>query len=99
MTSKEKKVKELCDEIYNLGFQQITIDMVQDEIEELLHADKKPSRDAVGALSYRCSLLMEVMDSRFEKDTSLLSRLIAALDEWNKDIEDTNIILGLPKES
>jgi predicted unusual protein kinase regulating ubiquinone biosynthesis (AarF/ABC1/UbiB family) len=99
MTTFEAKVKSICDEIYHQDLQQITIDLVQDNVEELLGVQAKPSRDAVGAAAYDTSILLEAINPKFEKDVDILTRLYKALNDWSNDIEATNVILGAPKES
>lgn len=105
MTTYEQKVKKICDEVYQKFPEQILIDFIQDEIEELLNKcdemgkDESPTRDEVGALSYECSVMIDVYNPKFEWDIDVLTRLKKALDEWCNDIEQTNILLGLPKES
>ena len=98
MTTFEQKVKEICDEVYKYNVQQITIDLVQDNIEELFGKEEQIRRDDVGAASYDCGILLEVFNPKFENDIDILKRLEKALDEWAADIENTNIILGIPKE-
>jgi predicted unusual protein kinase regulating ubiquinone biosynthesis (AarF/ABC1/UbiB family) len=97
MTTFEQKVKDICDEAYNKNLQQITIDLIQDNIEgELLNSDEPVTRDAVGAAAYDTDILLEVFNPKFDKDIDLLTRLKKALDEWSDDIENTNKILGIP---
>lgn len=98
MTTFEQKVKEICDEVYKKNFQQITIDLVQ-ETEELINTDEPIRRDDVGAAAYDCDVLLEVFNPSFEIDIDLLTRLTKALSDWANDIENTNKVLGVPKES
>lgn len=97
MTVIKDKVKGLCDEVYKKNYQQITIDLVQEEIEPLL-IDETITRDSVGSAAYLCGILLEVFNPKFEIDVSLLTILEKALSEWANDIEWTNQILGIPKE-
>jgi hypothetical protein len=99
MTTYQRRVKELCDSMYGKDLQQITIDLIQDAIEPLLDIEAMVTRDCVGASAYDVSILLEVFNPKFGLDIMLLSKLDKALDEWSNDIEQTNIILGLPKES
>lgn len=99
MTTFEENVKSICDEVYKFNVQQITIDLVQDNIEELFGREEQIRRDDVGAASYDCGILLEVFNPKFEKDIDVLTRLENALDEWANDIENTNKLLGIPKES
>ena len=52
MIPSKQKVKDLCDKINSMGYQQITIDLVQDDVEELLNADEPVVRDDIGAAAY-----------------------------------------------
>lgn len=105
MTTFEKNVKSICDEVYDLSTSQIVIDLVQEEVEELLNKEGEnserasPTRDEVGSLSYQCGLLLEVYNPKLVRDIDILTRLRVALNEWATDIENTNKALGIPKES
>lgn len=105
MTKCKQIVKDICDEIYIKFPEQILIDFIQDEVEDLLNkqnddcSDAAPTSDEVGALSYQCSIMLDVYDKNFVWDIDVLNRLRKALKEWGRDIEATNIILGIPKES
>lgn len=99
MLTYKLKIKELCDLGYKTNISQITIDLIQEEIEPILTDEEYPTRDSIGALGYQVGILLEVFSPEFTKDIHLLAGLKVALDEWEKDIENTNNILGLPKES
>lgn len=106
MTAIEKRVKDIVDEVLQMHAQQIVIDLVQDEIEPLIGKREDvtgkvggPTRDEVGAAAYMTDILLEVFNPKFEKDIDILKRLSSALTEWSNDIEATNVLLGLPKES
>jgi len=90
-------VKAICEKVYQGNYNQIIIDLVQEEIEELTEADKV-SRDDIGALEYQCSILLEVYNPRFSNDTQFLEDMIKALKAWTADHENTNRLLGLPIE-
>ncbi len=94
----KQKVKDIANEIYGFGYQQILIDFVQDDVEEVLNAESI-TRDDVGALAYEASLLLDVYNPKFKKDIDLLNRLDNALRHWENDIEANNQLLGIPKES
>lgn len=96
MTSFENRVKELCDEVYKKDFQQITIDLVQNAIEELLGENN--TRDRVGAACYEVDILLEAMNPVYKIDVILLTNLQSSLLDWENDIEGTNRILGIPIE-
>jgi len=99
MISTKKKVKDLCDEMYKLNCHQIVIDLVQEIEQQLIHPDEEVSRDKVGSFAYEVDILNEAFNPEFEKDRDLLRRLYEALHAWQKDIEGTNIALGIPRES
>lgn len=73
---------------------QIIIDLVQDDIEELVHNDES-TPDEVLAMSYRCDLLLDVYSDQFPGDIKYLADLIAALNKWGEDLERINKTLGL----
>ena len=98
MTTFEQAVKNICDEVYKFDVQQITVDLIQDNIEELLNSEEAVTRAMVAAAGYDCDTLLEVFNPKFEKDINILTRLKKALDEWENDIENTNILLGTPKQ-
>ena len=97
MTTFEANVKAICDEIYSKDLQQITIDLVQDEVEELINSEEPVTRDAVGAAAYEVDILLDAMNPKFEKDIDILKRLYKALNDLSDDIEATNTLLGVPK--
>lgn len=97
MIQVKQKVRDICDEVYKHGFQQIVIDLVQDDVEELLE-DADLIRDDLIAQSYCISLLLNIFDEKFEKDIDLLTRLKDALDDWAHEYELVNKSLGLPPE-
>lgn len=99
MSIYKEKVKKICDEIYIANINQTLIDFIQDEVEVIVDSDEYPSRQSVGALAYTCGCLIDVYNPKFSKDIDILTRLQNALSEWSDDIENTNIILGLPKET
>lgn len=99
MTKSKSVVKDICNEIYKFGTHQIIIDLVQDEIEEVLSDVEFPPRDSIGALVYEVGLILEIINPRFERDINFLTRLKQALKDWETEIENTNVILGLPKET
>ena len=90
----KQKVKEICDKVYLRNHNQITIDLIQEDVEELLEIND-PTPDDIGACSYRVSLLLEVLNPKFENDISLLVELTPALNEWCSDKEAVNRLLGL----
>ena len=98
MTTFEQAVKNICDEVYKFDVQQITVDLIQSNIEELLNSEEPVTRVMVAAAGYDCGTLLEVFNPKFEKDIDILTRLKKALDEWENDIENTNILLGIPKQ-
>jgi hypothetical protein len=95
MTLKEKAVKDIAAEIYDADIKQILIDFVQETVEPILNKDPLTSED-VGAAHYNADILLEAYNPEFKKDIDILTRLENALGEWQKDIEETNKILGLP---
>jgi len=90
-------VKAICEKVYKGNFNQIIIDLVQEDLEELTTADKV-SRDDIGAMQYQCSILLDVYNPRFTKDVQFLEDMIKALEAWTADHENTNRLLGLPIE-
>ena len=100
MTTYQQAVKAIVDEAYRKELAQITIDLIQNNIEEeLLNSEKELTSEDVGAASYDADILLEVMNQKFENDIDILTRLTKALDEWEEDMRNTNSILGLPKTS
>lgn len=97
LSEKKLKVKQICDEVY-VDYQQIVIDLVQDEVEELLHPGHI-RRDAVGAAAYHCMVLLEIFNPKYEKDIDLLKRLNEALNELEKAVEKDNVESGKPIEA
>ena len=98
MKKNEKLVKEICDKVYLKGYQQITIDLIQDDIEEMLQ-QVSFTREDIGASSYTVSILKESINPAFEIDIQLLTELDKALNDWHDSIEFVNMALGLSPES
>ena len=98
MTTFEIAVTKIAQEVYKMSFQQITIDLIQDKVEELLGNRTITSED-VGSVAYEAGIILEVFNPIYTKDIDLLYRLKKALNAWASDIESTNSILGLPKQS
>lgn len=97
MTTFEKKVKEICLEVYTLEFSQIVIDLAQGIEEDLIETDEEVTRDMVGAAAYDTDIIRDI--NKHEKEVAYLTRLYNALQDWIADIEQTNLTLGLPKVS
>lgn len=97
MTTCEQKVKDLCDEVYTKNFTQIVIDLVQDIIEGLIGKEDLTSGD-IGAAAYDTDIISDVMNPKFEIDCDYLKRMYAALNDWENDHRQTNILLGIPRE-
>lgn len=98
MTTFEKKVQEICREMYGNEYSQIVIDLVQSIEMELLDSDSEfITRYGVGAAVYDCEIVIDI--NKFDKEVEYLQRLSDALTAWRDDIEATNIALGLPRES
>jgi hypothetical protein len=98
MIAVKQTVKDICEEVYKIGFQQIVIDLVQDELEPLIECEDI-SRDDIGAAAYDVSILLDVYNPEFEKDIDLLTRLKLALNDWEHQHEQVNKILGLPPQN
>lgn len=95
MTIIEEKVKSICNEVYTKDFQQITIDLIQDQIEDLLTSDEKPTSEYVGAACYSVGILVESINPKHTKDFELLSRLYKALHGWLEEIDNVDKILNI----
>lgn len=98
MIQAKQNVKTICDKIYNYGYTQIVIDLVQDDIEELLE-DEELVRDKISAAAYQCNSLLDVFNPSFNLDIELLIELESALVDWEQSHEFANRVLGLPPES
>lgn len=88
------KVKSICDKVYQKQFKQITIDLIQDNIEELLENDDRTPEE-IGAACYNVGLLVEVFNPVLDHDLELLKELKEALHNWYVDAERVNKFLGL----
>lgn len=100
MIQYKQKIKELCDQVYARNhFPQIVIDLVQENIEPLLHPDEPLRRDDVGSVNYHIGLIEDILNPSFEETKVWLKEMREQIDIWNNDIEWTNSVLGLPKES
>ncbi len=97
MTTFEKKVKEICAEVYSFEFSQIVIDLAQGIEEELVETDEEITRDMVGAAAYDTDIIRDI--NKHDKEVAYLTRLYNALQDWITDIEQINLTLGLPKEN
>jgi hypothetical protein len=99
MTKAKQAVVELRKKIHpacEINPSQIVIDLVVEEIGELLN-EGSPSRDEVGSCCYKISLIKEIMNPQREKEIAYLGELYTAMDNWSKEIEATNILLGIPR--
>lgn len=96
MIQVKQDVKNICSKIWQMGYSQIVIDLIQDDIEELI--EDEIDRDKISSSAYRCSLLLQVLNPILVKDIELLTELIAALDNWTSSHEFANRVLGLPPE-
>jgi hypothetical protein len=96
MIQVKQDVKNICSKIWQKGYSQIVIDLIQDDIEELI--EDEIDRDKISCAAYRCSLLLQVLNPILVKDIELLTELIAALDNWTSAHEFANRALGLPPE-
>lgn len=71
------------EEIYNLvfykmeKFHQITIDLVSD-VEDVF--DNEPTLEEIGALQYKISILLEVLNPDFKDDIDVLNNLTHELE-------------------
>jgi hypothetical protein len=99
MTTFEAITKQIAKEIYLNNFRQVTIDFVQERVEELFNPDDPLTSETVGAVAYEAEILLEAMNPKFERDIDLLTRLQKALHNWSEDIRATNLTLGLPPTS
>lgn len=88
------KVKDLCDQLMQRHPMQIVIDLIQDEIEEIVHADEV-TPDEIGAASYYCSILKDVYNPELKSDIDYLVALEMALTLWCDDATFANKSLGL----
>lgn len=91
------KVNAACSKIWEFGYSQIVIDLVQDTIEPLL--EEEVIRNQISAAVYDCGLLLDVFNPELTKDIALLTELQNALSEWEGQHEFVNKTLGLPPES
>jgi len=95
--------KQVVEFVNNLGYKtetQIVIDLFED-FEEILNRDETENpieRDELGAQQYLIGNILEVMDKKLKHDISNLKKMYELLDVWAKEIEQRNIILGIPKE-
>lgn len=97
MTTFEQTVVSVTNEVYLKGFQQLTIDFIQEQVEEVLANDQRTSED-IGALCNQCANLLKIMNPVFEKDVDLLTRMHQALRVWWTDVKAINTVLNLPKQ-
>lgn len=93
-TNYRQAVKEICEKVYRSNYFQIIIDFIQEDVEELVEKDD-PTPDDIGSLSYRCSIILEIMNPTLVQNVELLTELNLALEVWQKDRENVNRILGL----
>ena len=93
----EKLESEVYENMHNHS--QLVIDIIE-EISEDLSRDvsgEPIERDELGAYCYEISITIEIFNPERGSDISALKRLHDILDKWSKEVENVNIILGIPK--
>lgn len=96
MKDVREKTKTACSKIWEHGFTQIVIDLVQDDIEELF--DGEPSGDDICSKEYQVGLLLDAINPAYKKDVELLTELKSLLGEWGRQHGSVNRILGISPE-
>ena len=100
-----KKIDELLDKGMNpsYNYSQLTIDFCERFSMEFVNHDrdltKQPiERDELGSECYFISIVLDIIDKKkFAKDVMLLQSLYNYIHDWSKEIEQRNILLGIPK--
>jgi hypothetical protein len=86
----KEALKPFIDRVYD-GAHQITIDLIQNEVEELIQNESVESDD-IGSVIYRIENVIEVMKPELE-DLPILTGINIVLTAWQKQIEfGTNIV-------
>lgn len=98
MTTFEQRAYDITQEIYvcpgTWHWHQITIDLIQEEIEGLFDPVTISSEDPA-ACAYMIEILRDIFNPAFPEEIDFLIRLENALDEWSEDMRANNILLGL----
>lgn len=94
MIQSKQKVADLCDRLMHVNPSQIIIDLVQEDIEEIVNASEV-TPDDIGAIAYRCGILLEIYNPDLIGDVNYLTGLLAAIDDWQNDAMFANKVLGL----
>ena len=100
-----KKIDDLLKKGMNpsYNYSQLTIDFCETFSFEFINHDRDLSkepieRDELLASCYYISAVLDVMDKKkFSKDAILLQSLGNYIHDWGKEIEQSNILLRIPK--
>jgi hypothetical protein len=86
---------------YDMGkASQITIDFLEDMIDQLEDRDLEDEpieRDEIGSLQYTITCIIEIINPLLKYDIEVFKNIDNILDQWVKDIEFVNTVLGIPK--
>lgn len=84
----KQALKPFIDRVYD-GAHQITIDLIQNEVEELIQNDSV-GPDDIGSVIYRIENVIEVMKPTLD-DLTILTGINIVLNAWHKQVEfETN---------
>lgn len=93
-TIQKKAVKNIAEIIYSENFHQVTIDFIQDQVEELLR-NEHVTPDEIGATCYDLGTLKEVFNPEFKEEIVFLEKLYRAMNNWLNGAEFVNKVLGI----
>lgn len=90
----------LEDKYYHKGIHQITIDLIEDTY-MLMHKDEStelktrdwPTVDELGSLSYRCGILLEVLNPEYTLDIQAVNELQQCIAETLRETVRVNQLL------
>lgn len=85
----------LCNSLTYHDFHQITIDVVQDHVEDLLKRKCVPTSDEVGAVAFDLGCILEIMNPCFDTEMYFLNDLRDAVRSWANELEEMEKILNI----
>ena len=75
----KQQLKPFIDRVYDGGVHQITIDIVQNAVEEL---SDDSTKDEIASVAYQVENLIEVMNPDFKAEVEILKGISSVFDTW-----------------
>lgn len=97
MNKYQQQISQINSDCFENMPEQITIDYIEEcELELVTEAAEEGiDRELIGSWHYKVDTLLEVMNPELKTDIELLSRLEKVLDEYTKDQEFVDGVLGI----